>query len=75
MNIEYNVVPNIISCKDLDYLSDMFNWNYGAHKSSYNAISSTQDNELKNMLESVSNTFYDNMTRVLNILNNGGSNE
>ena len=75
MNIEYNVVPNIISGKDLDYLCDMFNWNYGAHKSSYNAISSTQDNELKNMLESVSNTFYDNMTRVLNILNNGGSNE
>ena len=24
----YNVVPNIISGKDLDYLSDMFNWTY-----------------------------------------------
>ena len=26
----YEVVPNIISCKDLDYLSDMFEWNYNA---------------------------------------------
>ena len=33
----YTEVPNIISCKDLDYLSDMFNWNYGAYKSSYSA--------------------------------------
>ena len=24
----YNEVPNIITGKDLDYLSDMFNWNY-----------------------------------------------
>lgn len=28
----YNVVPNIISGKDLDYLSDMFNWNYTGYK-------------------------------------------
>ena len=27
----YNEVPNIISGKDLDYLSDIFNWNYGAY--------------------------------------------
>ena len=29
MEQTYNAVPNIISSKDLDYLSDMFNWNYG----------------------------------------------
>ena len=28
----YDMVPNIISGKDLDYLSDMFSWNYGAYK-------------------------------------------
>ena len=31
----YNVVPNIISGKDLDYLSDMFNWNYTGYKELY----------------------------------------
>lgn len=29
-NKTYNKVPNIITGKDLDYLSDMFNWNYDA---------------------------------------------
>ena len=32
----YTEVPNILTGKDLDYLSDMFNWNYnfrwGAYK-------------------------------------------
>ena len=40
MENNFNTVPNMISCKDLDYLSDMFNWNYGAYKSSSNAINS-----------------------------------
>ena len=28
----YTEVPNIITGKDLDYLSDMFNWNYSSYK-------------------------------------------
>ena len=31
-NQQYNEVPNIITGKDLDYLSDMFEWNYGTLK-------------------------------------------
>ena len=31
-NITYNEVPKIITGKDLDYLSDMFNWNYEGKK-------------------------------------------
>ena len=30
--MKYENVPNIISGKDLDYLSDMFNWNFNAFK-------------------------------------------
>ena len=30
--MNYNSVPNIITGKDLDYLSDMFNWHYSAYK-------------------------------------------
>lgn len=75
MNETYEVVPNIISSKDLDYLSDMFNWNYEAYKTSFNASNSVQDEELKSVLDKATNIFYSIMTKVLNILNNGGSNE
>ena len=68
-------VPNMISCKDLDYLSDMFNWNYGAYKSSSNAINSVSDSEIKDMLNKASNIFQGNISKILNILNEGGNNE
>ena len=65
MENNYEVVPNIISCKDLDYLSDMFNWNYGAYKSTSNAINLTRS----------SNVFQGNISKILDILNRGGNNE
>ena len=71
----YDVVPDIISGKDLDYLSDMFNWHYAAYKSTCNAVKKIQDVELKSVLEKSSNIFQTNLNKVLNILSNGGSNE
>ena len=70
MNTNYDKVPNIITGKDLDYLSDMFNWNYGAYKSSINAVEKVTDEEIKNVLSKASDLFYGNMNVVLNILNN-----
>jgi len=70
----YKVVPNIITGKDLDYLSDMFQWNYGAFKEVNAAISSVSDEEIKNILDRASQLFNNNMNMVLNILN-GGANE
>ena len=75
MQENYNVVPNIISCKDLDYLSDMFNWNYGAYKSTSNAINAVSDAEIKAMLSKSSNIIQGNITKVVNIMKRGGSNE
>ncbi len=75
MNEIYDVVPDIISGKDLDYLSDMFNWTYGAYKSTYNAIDSVSDDELKKILIKASNIFEENMNKILNILSNGGEYE
>lgn len=74
MQETYNSVPNIISSKDLDYLSDMFNWNYGAYKSSLNASNSVTDEELNNLLLKATNIFHSNMSKVLNIIQ-GGNNE
>ena len=70
----YNVVPNIITGKDLDYLSDMFNWNYGAYKSTYNSIENISESEVKDMVERVSNLFHNNMNSILSILK-GEANE
>lgn len=72
--MNYSKVPNIITGKDLDYLSDMFNWNYGAYKSTYNSLENITDEEIKNIVERASNIFHGNMTNVLNILK-GGNNE
>ena len=69
----YNVVPNIISGKDLDYLSDMFNWHYTGYKELYNTLENISDNEVKTMISRVSEVLYNNMTNILNVL--GGSYE
>lgn len=73
--MNYNNVPNIITGKDLDYLSDMFNWNYGVYKNTFNAIDKVTNDEIKGLLTKASNLFYDNMNVVINILNSGVNNE
>ena len=70
---KYEEVPNIISGNDLDYLSDMFSWNYGAYKSTYNSLANTNDEEVKSVIEKGVTLFHTNMTSILNIL--GGINE
>lgn len=69
----YEQVPNIISCKDLDYLSDMFEWNYSAYKNTYNAVNEVDNKEIKDILLKGSDLFNSNMKQVLSIL--GGNYE
>lgn len=71
----YNEVPNIISGKDLDYLSDMFEWNYGALKKMNVAVNNVQDEQIKNVLEKGYNLFKNNLNVIISILNEGGNNE
>ena len=71
----YMEVPNIISGKDLDYLSDMFEWNYIAMKKTNDMVNKTQDEDIKKILEKGCNLFDQNVKEVINILNNGGKNE
>ena len=71
----YNVVPSIISSKDLDYLSDMFAWNYGAIKMANASINSVSCEEIKSIMQKAYNVFQNNLNEVLNILKEGGSNE
>ena len=73
--MNYEQVPNIITNKDLDYLSDMFNWNYGALKSNLNALNEVTDNEIKEIIERSKNVFKDTIMNILTILASGGANE
>ena len=75
MENNYNEVPNIITGKDLDYLSDMFNWNYEALKKTNTAINYVNDEEIKEVLNKGYNLFKNNLNVVLSILNMGGQNE
>lgn len=69
----YEEVPSIITGKDLDYLSDMFNWNYIALKNTNDMKNNANDPEIKDMLENGFNLFKDNMNKIMDIL--GGNNE
>lgn len=69
----YNEVPNIITGKDLDYLSDMFNWNYEALKKMNVAVKEVTDEQIKTILEKGYNLFDNNLNVVLSILKEGGN--
>lgn len=61
-------VPSMISTKDLDYLTDIFNWNYGAFKSVINTESEFTDKAFSKCARKVSDLFMNNMDTVLDIL-------
>lgn len=70
----YSEVPNVISGKDLDYLTDMFNWNYLAYKESINMLDIT-DEVIEKHINKVSKLFLNNMEDILDILEEGEDNE
>ena len=74
MNKMKNVPDDTITGKDLDYLSDMFQWNYGCLKSNSNAIDSVNDTEIKEILQKGVDLFNRNLNSVLEILSGFGGN-
>lgn len=71
--MKYKEVPYIITGKDLDYLTDMFNWNYNAFKCTVNNINYINNKEIENILNEAINLFDNNMNNILDIL--GGYND
>ena len=72
--MNYEQVPDIISSKDLDYLEDMFNYNYLGYKKIVNYIDMVNNLEIEEIMEKAGNTFNDNMQEILAILKQGGNN-
>lgn len=75
MDLNYETVPDIISGKDLDYLTDAFNWNYNAYKATINNSNIAENADVVKMLDKASNIFYDDMQTILDILERGGCGE
>lgn len=76
MEKKYFEVPNdVLTSKDMDYLSDMFQWNYGALKSTLNALNEIESEEFVNIFEDSAALFDDNINDILDILSDiGGDN-
>lgn len=75
--LNFEEVPNdILTGKDLDYLSDIFNWNYIALKKTNTASQIVEDKDIVVLLNKGINLFDNNLNGVLNILESrGNSNE
>lgn len=64
-----DTVPQMISTKDLSYISDMFEWNYTAYKQINSYISNIKQPEIKELLESARNMHYNHLLYLVSILN------
>jgi len=63
-----DTIPQIISTKDLAYLSDMFQWNETAFKQINHFIGEVQDEQVKELLERFRNMHEDHMNFIISIL-------
>ena len=72
MNKKYDEVPTIISCKDFDYLTDMFNWNYDAVKFANFSYVNVTDKELKDLFLDIKNVHLNNLSIITDLLDEKG---
>ena len=75
MEQKYIQVPNILTEKDLNYLSDMFEWNIGSLKRTNEEITKVNDEEIKQVMKKACILFQGNLEMVLNTLLEGQINE
>lgn len=63
-----NNVPVMISTKDLDYIKDMFGWNFTTSKVAYDFSEIATMDEVKQILLKVATIHKENCIKLLNIL-------
>jgi hypothetical protein len=69
----YDCVPvDVITGKDLDYLSDMFQWNYLAFKKVCNDIEYINTQDILDFFGKASDLFENNLNIILDIIANPG---
>ncbi len=72
MNEMMEVPIDVITSKDLDYLSDMFEWNYSAYKGVCNDVEYINDKEISDLFNNILEMFDDKLNLILTIINNPG---
>lgn len=72
MNKMKNVPKDTITGKDLDYLSDVFLWNYNAWKKFNFYKGYLVDEDLKDIYNNALEMFDNNLNTVLDVLSNPG---
>lgn len=60
--------PDILTGKDLEYLKDIFGWNYTLYKFGVNSIDYIDNQEIVKLFKECNNFFYDNMNTIIDIL-------
>ena len=63
-----DTIPQMISTKDLAYLSDMFEWNYHAFKQINHYLGEVEEEKIKDLLEDFKNMHHDHMEFIISIL-------
>lgn len=66
--MEKKKAPDILTNKDLDYLKDIFGWNYTLYKLGINSIDLIENEEVIKLYKECNNFFYDNMNIIIDIL-------
>lgn len=66
--MEKKKAPDILTNKDLDYLKDIFGWNYTLYKLGENSIELIENEEIVKLYKECNNFFYDNMNIIIDIL-------
>lgn len=72
MNHMMCVPENLITGKDLDYLNDMFHWNYISFKKTCNDLEYIHTQEIVDLFGEVCDFFENNLTDILEIINHPG---
>lgn len=67
-----NEVPDMLSGKDLDYLSDIYDWNFSLLKKCNDYMNYVKDEDINNMLDNVYQLCLNNLNLVLDILSEDG---
>lgn len=70
-----DTVPNIISTKDLAYLTDMFHWNFVAAKEIYHFMNEVKEEGIKEILEDAFRMHTVHCKFILTILQGGEDEE
>ena len=65
---KYEEAPNMITSKDLDYISDMFNWNYNAYKVSNDFKEKVEEEDSKMLFDEISKIYLSHLKSIKQIL-------